>query len=179
MSDLASVSPPAVGQQPARFAVWRLVVWLVLLFALEQLRQSLHGLWLLWHSGSSGSAALPELAWWMLPAWVALAAIIMVAAACLLGRRWARGAMRIVAALLAWWLLAGMALTIAEWHALAGADGALLRQVFGHAGALLAARLRGAEAIDLAFELVGMLGLTWLVWQLGRPALREAFAATR
>lgn len=182
--------PVAVRAEPlARgpgFAVWRVVVWLLLLLAAFGCVQYLSHAQLLWTQGrafapdAAASTALRGMLAWDIAYLLAAFVLIVLCAGCILRRAWARPALRVAAALLALWLLASGGALLAHWPAFERASTEALGQLHGDATlqqALLHAR--HTYLATLVLELVAVPVLLWLSWRLGVPAVRAQFRRRR
>lgn len=178
--------PVAVRAEPrARvpgFAVWRVVVWLLLLLAAFGCVQYVGHAELLWSQrqalapGSAAIAQLHGMLAWDIAYLLAAFALIVLCAGCILRQAWARPALRVAAALLALWMLASGGAMLAQWPAFERAsadalgqlhDDATLRQALLHA--------RHSYLVALVLKAVAVPVLVWLAWQLGVPAVRTQF----
>lgn len=167
------------------FALWRVLVWLLLLLAAFGGVQYFSHAELLWgqrHAFTPGAAAG---AWRRLLAWdvvylLAALTLIVLCAGCILRQAWARPAMRVAAAVLALWMLASGGAMLAQWPQLLQASRDALGQLHDQA-ALQQAVLHARRSYLLALVLKGLAVpvLLWLSWRLGTPAVRMQFHARR
>ncbi len=164
----------AASAPRAGFAVWRLALWLVLLLAaFGALQYSVHAqrVWSVLGSASvdpAGRAALHAMLAWDVGYFFGAAALLVLCAAAILRQGWARPLLRIALALLALVLLASGGLLYQQWMAWSSLPHA------ADAAIRVAAEARRVH-LSLAFDLFGAVLLAWLVWQLGRPAVRRQF----
>lgn len=180
---------PAPADTPyvkgSTFALWRIVTWLLLLLAVFGIFQySVHA----WHVGGlldmegwedRRASLLGMLAWDVAYLIVACAAVASAAGA-LLRRGWARSALRVVAAVLALWLLATTIMMLARWStfnhqsaALAGESG------LSDVARDMVERVRRQYLVAMVLKAVAVPVLAWLSWRLGRPAVRAQFMPRR
>jgi hypothetical protein len=176
------VSSSSGASVRARFSIWRIVTWLLLLLAVFGILQySVHA----WHvgaalgqAGSQRQASLGAMLAWDV-AYLAVACVsVMVAAGALLHRAWARPALRVVAAVLAAWLLVTAIMLIAHWASFNNHSSELLAQSgLGDAGRALLTRVRRNYLVAMCLKAAAVPVLAWLAWRLGAPRVRAQFAA--
>lgn len=165
----SEASAPRTG-----FTVWRLALWLVLLLAaFGALQYSVHAqrVWSVLGAASvdpAGRAALHTMLAWDVGYFFAAATLLVLCAAAILRQGWARPLLRVVLAVLALGLLASGGLLYQQWMAWSGLPHA------ADAAIRVAEESRRVH-VSLAFDLLGAALLAWLVWQLGRPAVRLQF----
>ncbi|MGN6281300.1 hypothetical protein [Frateuria sp.] len=150
----------AVDATPAsRFGLWRVATWIVLLLAafggVLYLR---HGDW---------------------PYLVGTFAVIVVCAGGILRQPWARPALRVVAVLLALWVLVTGGLMLAQWDQFDMARTHAMTQPQPELLLLVIEQARRSFLLGLAFKALLVPLLLWLAWQLGRPPVRAQFVARR
>jgi hypothetical protein len=167
---------------PARgrpFAAWRIVVWLVMLLAAVGFVINGYAAVVIGQAAAGMSAAdkadmnpYVPLAWSVGYA-VAAFATMAIALATLRWRDRARGAMRVVAILLAAWAAWTAWIAFGQWQQL----GVVLGQA-GLPADLLAAGLkhRNILLIGLVLKVVSVPALGWLAWVLGTVRVRQQFA---
>ena len=144
-----------------RFSVWMIGVWMVLLLAAMGAVQYLQ------HA---------EYAYLL-----AALLIFVVSAGCILQLAWARPVMQVLAMLLALWALVSGVLLLQQWgdfetarqHALA------LQPQLRDIALWTIARARRTWQVGLVFKALAIPLLSWLAWQLGRPAVRMQFKRRR
>ncbi len=166
------------------FALWRAVVWLLLLlaaFGCVQYFSHAERLWGQRHAFASDPVArqaLHRLLAWDVAYLLAASALIVLCAGCILRLRWARPALRVAAGVLALWMLAAGGAMLAQWPALLQASQDAVDQLRDHA-ALQQALLHARRSYLLALALKGLAVpvLLWLSWRLGTPAVRAQFRA--
>ncbi len=177
------VEPVSRGR---RFAVWRVVVWLLLLLAAFGCVQYLSHAQLLWAQrqalppAAGAGAALRRMLAWDITYLLAAFALIVLCAGCILRQAWARPALRVAAVLLALWMLASGGAMLAQWPAFERASSNALDQLHGDAAlrqALMHARRSYLAALVLKGVAVPV--LLWLSWRLGVPAVRAQFRHRR
>ncbi|HZX71615.1 MAG TPA: hypothetical protein VFE77_12430 [Rhodanobacter sp.] len=182
--------PLAVRAEPLAhergFALWRVVVWLLLLLAAFGCLQYFSHAQLLWNqrqvlaSDAAASAALRGMLAWDIAYVVAAFALIAVCAGCILRQTWARPALRVAAALVALWMLASGVTLLLQWPGFERASTEALAQLRHDAAlrqALLHARRNYVAALVL--KAVAVPVLLWLSWRLGVPAVRAQFRHRR
>jgi len=159
-------------------AAWRVVVWLLLLFAAIGGVQYVHHGSAVWQElqrwpadDSSGHvAALHRMLAWDGAYLLAAFVIIVVCAGVILRQGWSRSALRVVSMLLALWaLISGLGLVSA------------MRTLFppGTSPAEMAAQLPHSYLLALVMKAVAIPVLLWLAWRLGRPDVRARFMRRR
>jgi hypothetical protein len=169
--------------------VWRVLVWLILLFSafgcLEYLHHA-HSVWdqlrALAPADADGAAVLHGMLRWDLGCLLAAFALIVICAGCVLRQAWARPSMRVAALLLgAWFVVAGY-LQLNELHAIEANSATLLKQVQAQGVMAVEQTLATAHRqylLALLFETIATILLLWLAWQLGRPSVRAQFRLRR
>ncbi|MFC4528877.1 hypothetical protein ISN76_17760 [Dyella halodurans] len=165
--------------RPSGFAVWRIVVWLMLLLAaFGCLQYALHAqqVWgALQTSGSAEATAhLRGVLAWDLAYLAGAFAIIVVCAGAILRQAWSRVALQIAAVLLAIWALVSGITLFAQWHNVDNAA-ALLQSGADEAAQQTLGRLRRNFAMAVGLKALAVPVLLWLAWRLSRPAVREQF----
>lgn len=157
MSPVTTRSDPPASR---RFAAWAVGPWLVLLLA------AFGGVQYLRHAEYLYLAAA--------------IAVIVVCAGCILRQAWARGAMQVLAILLALWALVSGTLMLRQWG-----DFELARQ---HASTqpqlaqvmlFVIDRAQRAWEVGLVLKAIAIPLLLWLAWVLGRPHVRGQFRVRR
>lgn len=168
------------------FAVWRVVVWLVLLLAAFGCVQYFSHAELLWTqrevlaSNHEASAALHVMLAWDISYLLAACALIVLCAGCILRQAWARPALRLAAALLALWMLASGVAMLVQWPAFERASTDALGQLHGDAALLQALmHARRTYLAALVLKAVAVPVLLWLSWRLGVPMVRAQFRHRR
>ena len=178
--------PVAVRAEPVsrgpRFALWRVLVWLLLLLAVFGCVQYFNHAELLWRQrhafapGSAAARALYRLLAWDVVYLLAAFTLIVLCAGGILRQAWARPALRMAAGVLALWMLATGGAMLVEWPSLLHASSDAIAQLDGHAAlqqALLHARYSFLMALVL--KAIAVPVLLWLGWRLGVPAVRAQF----
>lgn len=171
-----------------RFALWRIVVWLILLLSAYGCLQYLLHAQRVWHvlstlptSDSGDIAQLHTMLAWDMAYFVPSFALIVICAGVILRQAWARVALQAACVLLAlfWGFIGGLHLH-SQWHdfaqqvAMTNAAASLdeaSRSAFDHQ--------RNIFLITLATKVIGIPVLLWLAWRLGRPQVRAQFRALR
>ncbi len=164
------------------FALWRVVVWLLLLLAAFGCVQYFSHAELLWgqrHAFVPGGAelhTLHRLLAWDVVYLLAALTLIVLCAGCILRQAWARPALRVAAGVLALWMLASGGAMLVEWPSLWHASSDAVAQLHDHA-ALQQALLHAQHSFLLALVLKGLAVpvLLWLSWRMGTPAVRAQF----
>ncbi|RDI98566.1 hypothetical protein DVT68_08530 [Dyella solisilvae] len=172
------------GAPTEGFAVWRIVVWLLLaLAAFGCVQYAVHGhqLW----NALQGTAAqndearsqLHRMLAWNVGYFVAALAIVVISAGVILRQGWSRPAMQVVAVVLALgWGLAGGLSALSKWQEFSDAITPTIAQ--SPVGAIAQAmydQARHTFMINLGLRAVAIPVLLWLAWWLGRPAVRAQF----
>lgn len=178
--------PMALRAEPLRhgrtFAVWRVVVWLLLLLAAFGCLQYFRHAELLWTqrqalaSSVEASAALRVMLAWDIAYLLAAMVLIVLCAGCILRQAWARPALRVAAGLLALWMLASGVAMLVQWPAFEHASADALGQLHGDVAlrqALVQARHTYLAALVL--KAVAVPVLLWLAWSLGCAGVRAQF----
>lgn len=182
--------PVAMRAEPVsrghRFALWRMLVWLLLLLAAFGCVQYFSHAELLWgqrHAlapDSAAARALHRLLAWDVVYLLAALTLIVLCAGCILRQAWARPLLRVAAGVLALWMLATGGAMLAQWPSLLHASSDAMVQLAGHAAlqqALLHARYSYLMALGL--KAIAIPILVWLTWRLGVPAVRTQFRHRR
>jgi len=161
-------------RNPSGFAWWRMLTWLMLLVAgflgsqyLRHAQQMWVALQALPAADTENAAKLRYMLKWDISYLIAVFAVIVATAGCILRQAWARSVLRIVALVLCVWLAYRGILLWHQWQALAQVrDAAIQQQLDGFKRPLL---------IALGLQAVSVPALLWLAWQLGQPAVRLQF----
>lgn len=158
-------------------AAWRVVTWLLLLFAaIGGVQYINHGsaVWgelQRWPAGDTDHVpALQRMLAWDAAYLLVAFVIIVLCAGVILRQAWARSALRVAAVLLAAWALASGVLLASAMRALLPADTAV---------SLMVAQLPHSYLLALGMKAVAVLVLLWLAWRLGRPDVRARFMHRR
>lgn len=178
--------PVAMRAEPVsrghRFALWRVLVWLLLLLAAFGCVQYFNHAELLWgqrHAfapDSTMAAALHRLLAWDIAYLLAAFILIVLCAGCILRQAWARPLLRVAAGILALWMLATGGAMLAQWPSLLRASSDAMAQLDGHEAlqqALLHARY--SYLMALVLKAIAVPVLLWLSWRLGVPMVRAQF----
>ncbi|HVC18415.1 MAG TPA: hypothetical protein VNE18_14050 [Rhodanobacter sp.] len=149
------------GSSPTRrFAAWAIVPWILLLLA------ALGCLQYLQHAQYA----------YLLAAMV----VIVVSVGCILRQAWARPTMRVLATLLALWVLVTGVLMLKQWGDFETArQHAMAQPQLGQVALWLIARARRTWQVGLALKAAAIPLLLWLAWVLGTPAARAQFRRRR
>lgn len=151
MSTIASGKP-----QSRRFSLWKVVVWMLLLFASLGAVQYLQHAEYLYLIGSL--------------------VVITICAASILRLAWSRVAMQVMACLLALWTLVTAVLMALHWGDFEVArQHAQSQPQLRELALFIIARAQRTWQIGLALKVVAIPVLCWLAWQLGRPSVRSQF----
>ncbi|MGP1666474.1 MAG: hypothetical protein ACTS5I_11310, partial [Rhodanobacter sp.] len=121
-------------------------------------------------AGHEDIAGLRSMLAWDATYLLAALVVIVVSAGAILRQAWARPAMRWTAVLLALWGAVSGALLLSAMLATQPPDSSM---------AQLLHRLPYSFLLALLLKAVSVVLLAWLVWQLGRPAVRAQFRARR
>lgn len=185
--DKSVASATAAKPLARHFSPWRLVAWVLLLLAAFGILQYTRHAWqvlAVMHGPPLAGAPHGAALGWML-AWDGLYLLgacltLAVAAGALLGREWARRALRVVALLLALWaLVSGVALMM-QWQAFQRSSEALAALPhLDESGQALLQRLRRTFVLGIGMKLVAVPVLGWLAWRLGAPTVRVQFRRRR
>lgn len=158
-----------------RFAFWRIGLWLVLLLsAFGALQYGVHAsrVWRVLAQpalGDEGRAMLHGMLAWDLAYFVVAAALVVFCAAGILRQGWSRPVLRVALSLLALGIFASGISLLRRWRAWSA-----LPHDLPDASSLLAGQERTVH-LSLAFDVVAIVLLAWLVWRLGRPSVRMQF----
>lgn len=182
--------PVAMRAEPLsrgpRFALWRVLAWLLLLLAAFGCVQYFDHAELLWHQryafapDSTGARALHRLLAWDVVYLLAAFALIVLCAGGILRQAWARPLLRVAAGVLALWMLVTGGAMLVQWPSLLHASSDAMTQLDGHVAlqqALLHARY--SYLMALVLKAVAVPVLLWLSWRLGVPAVRAQFRHRR
>lgn len=164
-----------------RLSAWRVVTWLLALLAVFGIFQySVHG----WHvlaglraaHDDDTHAALAGIMSWDIAYLAAACITLAVAAGALFRRGWARPVLRVVAVLLALWLLVTAIMLARHWMSFDHHSQMLLAQShLGQAGHELVARIQRRFLVGVVLKAVCVPILAWLAWRLGVPKIRAQF----
>ena len=169
--------------QPRGLTIWRVLVWMLLLFAALGCLQYVRHAQLVWGQLQALAPAQPDavtalrgMLAWDIGYLLAAFALIVICAGCILRQAWARPVMRVACCLLALWALVSGGLLLAQWSSFDHASTEAIAQLQSDAAlqqALLHARR--SYVIALVLKAVAVPVLLWLAWQLGMPAVRAQF----
>ena len=177
----AAVTPPR------GFALWRVVVWLLLLLAafgcLQYVNHAHQGwtqLQALAPSDAGTAAALRGMLGWDIAYLLAAFTLVVLCAGGILRQTWARPALRVAACLLALWALITGGMLLAQWPQFDQASANALAQLRADA-TLQQALLHARRSYQMALVLkaIAVPVLLWLAWRLGVPAVRAQFFPRR
>lgn len=181
------ISQSDLGRRKSGFAWWRMLAWLLLLLAAYGGVQYIHHAQQVWGvlqtlpAGDDQNAApLHGMFAWDIGYLVASFVVIVVCAGCIMRQAWARSALRVVALLLCVWSAYRGVLLWQQWGALVTTNAASLTG--GQATSVQTmqlADLRRVLLVGLGMRLIAVPLLLWLAWQLGQPAVRLQFRATK
>lgn len=179
------VSPDTPRGSGPSFAPWRIVTWLLLLLAAFGIFQYCVHAWHvagLLHTAAwkSRHAELVRMLAWDIAYLVAACLAVACAAGALLRRGWARPALRVVAGVLAVWLLVTTIMLLARWSAFDHQATALMEgKKPGGMVREMVAQMRRQYLVAMVFKALSIPVLAWLSWRLGRPAVRAQFMPRR
>lgn len=158
-------------------AAWRVVTWLLLLFAAMGGVQYIHhgsAVWgelQRWPAGDTEHLpALHRMLAWDATYLLAAFVIIVLCAGVILRQAWARSTLRVASMLLALWMLISGLLLVSALRALLPPDASVSQ---------MAALLPHSYLLALAMKAVAVPVLLWLAWRLGRPDVRMRFMRRR
>lgn len=174
--------PPISGdaRPRSRPAIWRIVTWLVLMLAIFGILQySVHA----WQvaaaldaARSADHAALTGMLAWDIVYLIVACITVSASAGVLFRRAWARPVLRVVAGVLALWLLVTAIQMAAHWSSLSNQSALLMSQsTMDDAGRVLLERIQRRYLTAMILKAVGVPVLAWLAWRLGTPAVRAQF----
>lgn len=145
---------------PRRFAAWAIALWVLLLVAALGCVQYLqHG----------------EYAYLL-----AAVIVVVVCASCILRQAWARPTMRVMAVLLALWaLVTGVLMLQYGSDFEAAREHARAQPEVAEMAIWMINRAQRTWQVGLTLKALAVPLLSWLAWQLGRPAVRAQFGSRR
>ncbi len=176
---------PALADTPraagSPFAFWRLVTWLLLLLAVFGIFQYCVHAWRV--GGLLGTAAwearhaeLVRMLAWDVAYLIAACITVACATGALLRRGWARPALRVVAAVLALWLLVTTIMLLARWSTFSHQMDALVEgAAMSEVARSMVEHVRRQYLVAMVLKALCIPVLAWLSWQLGKPAVRARF----
>ena len=169
--------------RPGGFAVWRIVVWLMLLLAaFGCLQYTLHAqqVWGALQTAGSADATshLHGVLAWDLAYLAGALAIMVICAGAILRQAWSRVALQVAAVLLAIWALVSGITLFGHWHEIDHAA-SLLPPGADAAAQQTVNRLRRNFEMAVGLKFLAVPVLLWLAWRLSRPAVREQFRPRR
>jgi len=172
--------------QPRGLTIWRVLVWMLLLFAALGCLQYVRHAQLVWGQLQALAPAQPDavalrgMLAWDIGYLLAAFALIVICAGCILRQDWARPVMRVACCLLALWALVSGGLLLAQWSSFDHASADAIAQLQSDA-ALQQALLHARRSYQMALVLkaVAVPVLLWLAWQLGIPAVCAQFRSWR
>lgn len=184
-----SAAPASAGAQQTRpsrrwLALWRVVVWAMLLLAAFGVLQYAGHAWRVWHMFGQ-TVATHHTALWRMLCWdggyLLLAGLtVTVSVGTLMQREWARRGMRVLAPLLALWALSTGVLLLLQWGRFHHAEQMLLAQPgISSAGRAAIAHARRSLITGVVLKFVSVPVLAWLGWRLGRTSVRGQFTRRR
>ncbi len=160
---------------------WRVVTWLLLLLAVFGIFQySVHAWqvaeWLRKGGQDPSHAALTRMLAWDIAYLLGACITLTVAAAALLRRGWAWFALRVVAGLLALWLLVTALVLAAHWSGFSHRTEELMSlPKLADSARVLVERARRNYLVGMGLKLAAVPVLAWLSWHLGRAPVRGQF----
>ena len=179
------------GSSPARgLAMWRIVVWLLLLLsAFGGLQYLHHGQSVLGQLQAASPAdaearsALHGMLGWDIAYLLAALALFVLCAGCLLRQAWARPALRVAALVLAAWLIFSGVLLVIQMNDLERAHVVPPSSAQANVSLqLLLAQIdenyrvaRRSIELALLFKAIAVPVVLWLAWRLGQPPVRAQF----
>ncbi|WP_114239007.1 hypothetical protein [Dyella sp. C9] len=175
------------GTRAGGFALWRLVVWLMLLLAAygcvqygahaEQLWQALQ------QQAPGNTEAISQLHGmlaWDAGYFVVAFAVLVICAGAILGQAWSRRTLQVIAVLLAVvWGLLGALQQFSQWRDFSRTVEMTVQGPMDAAAQIALNHVRLSYLIAVAIRAVGVPVLLWLAWQLGRPQVRSFFHGRR
>ena len=171
------------ASRPGGFALWRIVVWLMLILAaFGCLQYALHAqqVWTALQAPSDAEAAshLRGVLAWDVAYLAGALAVIVICAGAILRQAWSRVALQVVAVLLAIWALVSGITLFAQWHNVDNAV-SLLQPGADEAAQQTINRVHRSFEMAVAFKAVAVPVLLWLAWRLSQPAVRQQFRSRR
>lgn len=173
------------GASSSRLALWRIVLWLILLLAAFGCLQYVHHAQEVWEhlqalapGDAQRAPGLRRMLAWDAGYLLVAFALIVLCAGGILHQAWSRLPLQVAAGILAAWsALSGLWL-FQQWHAfvdsatvMAGASGpqatVALQALLDHA--------RRSYRIGLALKIVSVPVLVWLAWRLGQSSVKAQF----
>lgn len=165
-------------------ALWRILLWVILLLAAFGCVQYLRHADQVWtqlqamQQGDADAVALQRILAWDIGY---LLAALVWAALCIGGilrRVWARTPLRVAAVLLAVWAAFTGVLMALQWHDFAHSSGIALAQPQADPDLReLLAHANRRYAMALAFKALSIAALLWLTWALGQAEVKAQFRA--
>ncbi|WP_199100177.1 hypothetical protein [Dyella sp. ASV21] len=172
------------GARTDGFALWRILVWLMLLLAaFGCLQNALHAeqLWdaLQGHAtlNADATSQLHRMLAWDVGYFSAGFAVVVICAGVILHQGWARPAMQVAAlALAVAWGLYGGFHALAQWREFSNAITLTNAQTpLDVASQAAFDHVQRTVMVSLALRALAVPVLLWLAWRLGRPAVRAQF----
>lgn len=165
------------------FALWRLVTWLILLLSVYGcLTYAAHGMevWKVMRvvpsENAEGIAVLRGYMAWDVAYFIAAFALVVICTCAILWRSWARPALQVASALLAFMAVAGGVSQAVKWHDFNQQVKATEAQTsLDTASQLALTHLHHSVLMALGIRVVAVPVLLWLAWWLGRPQVRSQF----
>lgn len=173
------------GASSSRLALWRIVLWLILLLAAFGCLQYVHHAQQVWAhlkalapADAQRAPGLRVMLAWDAGYLLAAFALIVLCAGGILHQAWSRLPLQVAAGILAAWsALSGLWL-FQQWHGFVDSATAMASAAGPQATVALQALLdhaRRSYRIGMALKLVSVPVLVWLAWHLGRPSVKAQF----
>jgi hypothetical protein len=170
------------GARRARpFALWRIVVWLVMLLAAVGFVINANGAIIAagaigTFSAESAAAGSPDprifMAWALVTTFGAFA-VMVLALGTLRWREWGRSSMRVAAGVLVVWAIVTAVFAFRQWQAI----GLELGQADLQPTLMLRdMKMRSILVVGIVLKAVSVPVLAWLAWVLGSVSVRQQFA---
>lgn len=163
-------------------ALWRILLWVILLLAAFGCVQYLRHADQVWtqlqamQPGGADAVALQRIMAWDIGYLLAALVWIALCVGGILRRGWARTPLRVAAALLAAWAAFTGVLMALQWHDFAHSGGIALAQPQADPALReLLAHANHRYAMALAFKALSIVALLWLTWKLGRAEVKAQF----
>lgn len=169
-------------------ALWRIVVWLMLLLAAYGcLQYALHGeqvgrmLRQVPAANTGDVAQLRRMLAWDVGYFVVAFGIVVICAGAILRQGWSRPALQVASLLLALgWGLGGGLMLLSQWREFSqGVAMTNAQAPLDEASRLALEHVRRSFLIAMGAKAVAVPVLLWLAWWLGRPAVRAGFRQRR
>jgi hypothetical protein len=166
-------------------ALWRILLWVILLLAafgcvqyLRHADQVWTQLQALLPGDTDTAAAMQRILAWDIGYLLAALAWAVLCVGGILRHAWARTPLRVAAVLLAVWAVFTGVLMALQWHDFAHSSSIALAQPQADPALReLLAHANRRYAMALSFKVLSIVALLWLVWKLGRAEVKAQFRA--